>query len=162
MYGKVMSWPDEMILPALEILTDLSDEAMLEIKDQMALKETNPRDIKMKLAYEIVKIYQGEKEAGKAEESFKRVFQDKQKPAEIAEVMISASKLKDGQIGVLDLFVAAGLAKSNGEVRRLIKEGGAMINDEKITSENLQVEITKAGLMLQRGRRQFAKAVLGK
>ena len=156
MYGKIMSWPDEMIVPSFEILTDISEDTLLEVKDQMALGLVNPRDIKMKLAYEAVKIYLGEKSAKEAEENFKRVFQEHQKPREIPEVKIDKEKLNNGKIGVLDLFVVAGLAKSNNEMRRLIKEGAIKINDELINSIDWQVEI-KEKMILQRGKKQFVK-----
>ena len=159
MYGKVMSWTDEMIVPAFEVLTDLSDEGLLEIKDQLQLGLTNPRDIKMKLAYEIVKIYLGGKAAEEAENNFKRVFQEKQKPLDIPEIKIED---QDGKIGVLDLFVQTKLAQSNSEVRRLIKEGAIRIDDELIRDENLVLTLPPAGLLLQRGKKQFAKALLKK
>ena len=155
MYGKVMSWPDEMIVPGFEILTDLSDEGLLEVKDGLQLGLANPRDFKMKLAYEIVKIYQGTKAAATAEENFKRVFQEKQKPLTIPEIKI---KDQDGKIGVLDLFTQAGLTASNGEARRLIGEKALRINDVLVAKVDLQVVILEQGLLLQRGKKQFIRA----
>ncbi len=156
MYGKVMSWTDEMILSGMEILTDISDEEINSAKTAMA-SGANPRDFKMKLAYEVVKVYQGEKSAQEAEESFKKVFQEGGKPTEITEVTISQDKLTDGEIGVLNLFVAAGLGSSNGEIRRLIQEGGILINDEKVSDESVKVSIPAEGLLLQRGKKMFAR-----
>lgn len=152
MYGKVMSWPDTMILPAFEILTDISDETLLALKTELQVNKVNPRDFKMQLAREVVKIYLGDKASQTAEDNFKRIFQAGQKPEEIKQI-----KIKNQTIGVLDLFVLAGLAKSNSEVRRLIKEGALKINDEKITAEDLKVSVTKDGLILQKGHRQFIK-----
>lgn len=152
MFGKVMSWTDGMIVPAFEILTDISMEE-IGVMEQEIKSGANPRDIKMKLAYEVVKVYLGEKAAQHAENNFKRVFQDKQKPLEIPEVKIDETKM-----GVLDLFVKAGLAQSNGEVRRLIKEGAILIDDIKITDEKMEVEIGD-GLLLQRGKKMFVKVV---
>ncbi|MEK7653577.1 MAG: tyrosine--tRNA ligase [Patescibacteria group bacterium] len=152
MYGKVMSWPDEMIIPAFEILTD----ADFKQKEKELKSGKNPRDLKMELAHEVVKVYLGEPVARHAEMEFKRVFQKKEKPIDIPEVAI---KDKDGKIGVLDLFVKAGLAKSNSEVRRLIKEGAIIIDDKKITNENLALVIPAEGLLLQRGKKLFKRAV---
>ena len=153
MYGKVMSWPDEMILPAFEILTDVPEdmlsEAMKKIKEGV-----NPRDYKMQLAFEVVNIYLGAVAAEAAQENFKRVFQDKQKPLEIKEVKI---KDKDGKLGVLDLFVSSGLAKSNSEVRRLIQEKAIRINDELVIDENIILDLPTDGLLLQRGKKLFAR-----
>jgi len=158
MYGKIMSWSDEMILPAFEILTDISDETLAEIKLALQVNKINPRDLKMQLAREVVKIYKNDQLAHEAEDEFKRVFQEGQKPQEIPEINITDH---DDKIGVLDLFVKSGLAKSNSEVRRLIKEGAIKIDDDKIVSEELEIHIPEEGLLLQRGKKQFAK-VFGK
>ncbi|MEK7072420.1 MAG: tyrosine--tRNA ligase, partial [Patescibacteria group bacterium] len=164
MYGKIMSWPDTMILPAFEILTDISEETLAEVKLELQVKKVNPRDLKMQLAREVVRIYQGDKAAIEAEEDFKRVFQEGQKPEKIEQVKINLSDKtgdSNGQIGVLDLFVLAGLAKSNSEVRRLIKEGAIKIDDDKIVAEDLEVHIPEEGLLLQKGKKQFIR-VMGK
>ena len=162
MYGKIMSWPDEMIIPAFEILTAVSDETLLEVKDQLQLNKVNPRDVKMQLAHEVVEIYLGEPAADEGEEQFKRVFQSGQRPTELKEVVIDTDKFNEGKIGILDLFVAAGLAKSNGEVRRLIKAGAIIVDDDKVTHDTLEVEIPDEGLVLQRGKKLFAKVIIKK
>lgn len=159
MYGKVMSWTDEMILPAFEILTDISENTLKDVKLELQVKKVNPRDLKMQLAREVVRIYQGEPAAQAAEENFKRVFQEGRKPEKIKQVII---KDEDKKIGVLDLFVKAGLAKSNSEVRRLIKEGAIKIDDDKIVAEDLEVKIPEEGLLLQKGKKQFLKVISGK
>lgn len=154
MFGKVMSWTDGMIVPAYEIVTDIPLELVNNIKAKLADGSMNPRDAKLNLAYEIVKIFLGEKAAEKGKENFKRVIQDKEKPEEIPEI-----KIDQDEIGVLDLFVKAGLASSNGEVRRLITEKGIRIDDHIINAADLQVKLTAEGKLLQRGKRQFAKVM---
>lgn len=67
MFGKIMSWNDSLIIKGFELCTDVEDFKIFE--------KQNPRDAKMKLAYEIVKTYYGEKEAQKAEENFVNTFQ---------------------------------------------------------------------------------------
>jgi tyrosyl-tRNA synthetase len=153
MYGKVMSWSDGMILPAFELLTEVSEDTLRDMENEMKLDKVNPRDLKMKLAKEIVQVYLGDEAAESAEEDFKRVFQDGQKPMEMKLV-----KIEEDKIGVLDLFTKAGMASSNGEVRRLIKEGAIRIDDQKVTNEKIDVEI-KDGMTLQRGKKQFAKII---
>lgn len=157
-FGKVMSWTDGMIIPAFEILTDVAMQEVEEIDGQIR-SGANPRDAKIKLAYEVVKVYLGEEAAKKAEENFRRVFQDKEKPLEIQEVKISIDKFNGGKIGVLDLFVLAGLAQSNSEMRRLIKEGAIRVDDKLVEKEDLMVEISPEGLLLQKGKKMFVRAV---
>lgn len=157
MFGKIMSWTDGMIAPGFELLTDVPTATIQDIVHKMASGELNPRNAKDDLAYEIIKLVLGEKAAQKGRGNFKLVFQDKQKPLEIPEATIQD---KDGRIGVLDLFVQAGLAKSNNEVKRLIKEKAIRIDDELITNDAIIVKIPPAGLLLQRGKKLFAKARL--
>ncbi len=154
MYGKVMSWPDSMIMPAFEILTDIAEPLLKVIADKLTQGSVNPRDIKMQLAHEIVRIYQGDKAADTAQAHFKNVFQEGNKPAEISEI-----KIDSNPIGVLELFVTAGLTSSNGEARRLIKERALRIDDIVITDEKSQITISDQGLLLQRGKKQFVKVI---
>ncbi|MEI6627310.1 MAG: tyrosine--tRNA ligase [bacterium] len=157
-YGKVMSWSDEIMPSAFEILTDVPMVEFQEMLDKVKSGAIHPRNAKMKLAYEVVKTYCKEEAANKAQDNFVRVFQEHEKPNEIAIVKIAEEKVVAGKIGVLDLFVSTGLAKSNGEVRRLIAEKGIKIEDVVVTDEKMQVEIG-SGVLLQRGKKQFLKAV---
>lgn len=155
MFGKVMSWPDTIIAVAMEILTDIP---MAEIKDweKRMAEGVNPRDAKMALAHEVVKVYKGEEAANKGKDNFIRVFQEKEKPLEIPEVKID---FEGDKIGVLDLFVKAGLTSSNGEGRRLIVERGLRIDDKIVEEVDKRVSIPEGGLLLQRGKKQFARVI---
>lgn len=153
-YGKIMSWPDSMILVGFEILTDAPTAELPTLKKRL-VKE-NPRDLKMELAKEVVKVYWGEKAAIGAQAEFQKIFQQKQLPTEIKKVLIND---KDGRIGVLDLFVQAGLAKSNSEVRRLINEGAIKIDRERVVNIGEVVKIPKEGLLLQKGKKDFVRAM---
>lgn len=155
MFGKVMSWPDTIIAVAMEILTDIPMEEIKDWEKKMA-EGVNPRDAKMALAYEVVKIYKGEEAANKGKDNFIRVFQEKEKPLEIPEVKID---FEGDEIGVLDLFVKAGLTSSNGEGRRLITEKGLRIDDKLVEEVDKRVSIPESGLLLQRGKKQFARVI---
>ena len=75
---------------------------------------------------------------------------------------ISADRLKDNGIGILDLMVVCGLAASNSEARRLVQQGGVFVNDEKVPAVNVSytAEDLKAGLKLRKGKKVFHKAIL--
>ncbi len=154
MYGKVMSWTDEMIVPALEILTDLD---MAEIKS-LALKMKqgeNPKDFKMRLAKEVVTSLIGAKAAQTAESEFIKIFQKKDRPDNLPLVTLSA-----GKMSVVELFVATKLVSSKGEARRLLEQGGLSIDDKIMTKD---VDITlQDDLILKRGKRQFVQIKLKK
>jgi tyrosyl-tRNA synthetase len=153
MFGKVMSWTDEMIVPALEILTDVPMELVTEVANKLKSGALNPRDAKMDLAYDVVEIYLGKQAADQGREYFKRVVQEKEKPTEVSEVIVAVSD----KIGVTDLFLQAGLVASSSEARRLIKEKALKIDDQIVAHHELETVIPIDGLLLQRGRRQFVR-----
>lgn len=153
MFGKVMSWTDGMIVPALEIITDVPMAMVKDVESKLKDGSLNPRDAKLDLAYEVVKMYLGDGQAKSGREHFKKVVQDKEKPAEIPEIVIEADK----KIGVLDLFSRSGLVTSNGEARRLITERALRIDDVVVELADLQVEIPAVGLLLQKGKRYFVR-----
>ena len=75
---------------------------------------------------------------------------------------ISAEKLADGSIGILNLMVTCGLAASNGEARRLVQQGGVFVNEEKVPAADAKIteEQLKAGVKIRKGKKVFHKAVL--
>ncbi len=109
----------------------------------------NPRDAKVTLAEEIVRMYHSEKSAAEAVVYFQSVFGKKEKPTDIPTLKPSASD-------ILSVLVEAGFVKSRGEGRRDIDGGGVRINDEKVTSVEATV---KAGDIVQKGKRFFVKIV---
>lgn len=121
LFGAIMSQPDGMLNPLFLGCTRVSKN---EIDDLMNLE--NPRDAKIRLAYEIVKIYHGEAEAEKAKEYFVKTISNKEIPDEVAEVVVDKDEIK-----VVEFLVLAGLAKSNGEARRKIEQGGLEINGKR-------------------------------
>ncbi|MFA5644316.1 MAG: tyrosine--tRNA ligase [Patescibacteria group bacterium] len=151
MFGKIMSWPDGVIINAFELCTQVDFMEVKEMKKSLEEDKTNPRDLKMKLAYEIVKIFHGTKLADEAQNYFISTFQKKETPEEILEVSLAKGVKK-----IVDLLVDIKLAVSKGEARRLIEQGGIKINEEVVKDVNLEIEI-KDDLIIQRGKRQFIK-----
>ncbi|MDP2708947.1 MAG: tyrosine--tRNA ligase [bacterium] len=157
MYGKIMSWPDELISTAFEICTNVAMSEVAKIKDELRAGKTNPRDIKMKLAFEVVKIYHGEKKAEAAEEYFVKTVQQKEIPEEVR-----SEKLEVRSMNVAELLVEVKLAGSKGEARRLIEQGGVKVDGETVKDINKVIKITEAGILLQKGKRGFVRVVLNK
>jgi tyrosyl-tRNA synthetase len=118
MYGKVMSIPDAVMKEYFELATDLKYEE---------IKEKNPRDKKMRLAFEIVKYYHSEKAAKKAQENFVKTFQKKELPEEIGSILI-----RNSQIKLTEFLVKAGMASSFSDARRKIEQGGVSVDGDKI------------------------------
>ncbi len=156
MYGKIMSWVDGVLASGFELCTDLSMTEVAEILN--AIKGgANPRDYKMRLAFEITKINHGEKKANEAQEYFIKTVQNKEIPDDIEEVYLPIASYK-----LVDLLVELKLATSKGEARRLIEQGGVKVGSgdqelEVIKDVNADVLMTKDGLLIQRGKRQFVR-----
>lgn len=150
-YGRIMSFPDEVIPLAFELLTTVSLQLIKQHKKALQLNKVNPMDIKKKLAFEIVKMYHSEKEAKRAEKEFERVFQKKKMPVEAEEL-----RIKNKELNIVDLLMKSKLVKSRSEAKRLISQGGVDIDGEKISSIKYQVSI-KDGLIVRVGKRQFVK-----
>lgn len=115
-FGKVMSWPDSLIVPGFEIVTDVSMDEVEKIKSGIESAD-NPRDYKIMLAREIVRILCGEKVAEKAQENFENIFSKKEFP-EDAKVIIA---VKDQKLA--DVVVENKIIESKTEFRRLIEAG---------------------------------------
>jgi len=150
MYGKVMSVPDIAMGQYFRLVTRWTPEEIAEIEMGLAEGRLHPRDVKMKLAREIVSIFISEEDAVKAEAAFVRVFQHKELPEEMA-----VYRLSSGQT-VLDVLVDGKLVNSRGEARRLIAQNGVRLDGETL-SDALQ-EFPHPGV-LRVGKRRFLKVV---
>ncbi len=149
MFGKIMSIPDNLIMKYFILATriDLTD---LKGVEAQLLAGANPRDIKAKLAKEIVKMYHGAKVALSAQEAFDKQFRDKEMPDEIEERKVEIRSWK-----LDDLLAELGLVASKTEARRMIAQGGVKIDGQKIA--NLGEIMVKSGMVVQVGKRKFAR-----
>lgn len=152
MYGKIMSLTDDLIVKYFKLCTYLPTEEIKAIEKQLKGSEINPRDLKMRLGFEIVKIYHGEKEALKAQEHFIKTVQKKEIPEEMPIIKMQETRYK-----LIDLLIEIKLAESKSEARRLIEQGGVKVNNEVVQDANKEIEVTKEGVLVQRGKRQFIK-----
>jgi len=152
MFGKTMSIPDEVILHYFELTTDLSINEIEKIKKLLKEGE-NPRNLKIKLAKEIVSIYYSKKEADQEEEEFIQIFSNKQNPTDIEKVNLNKEKL-----GIIELVKNSGFSGSNGEIRRLVQGGGVKIDGEKIDDIDKEIDL-KTEKLLQVGKRYFKNVV---
>lgn len=155
MYGKIMSWPDGVIGIGFELCTNIPTAEVEEIFKQLKGGEVNPRDLKMKLAFEITKLVHGAHKAKVAQEHFIKTVQNKEVPDEIEEKKLARAEWK-----LPDLLMEIGLAWSKGEARRLIEQGGIKIDGEAVKDINQEIKITAEGVLLQRGKRQFVRVCL--
>jgi tyrosyl-tRNA synthetase len=152
MFGKVMALPDQAIVPVFTDCTYISMSDIEKIKQELA-DGVNPRDVKVRLAKEIVTIYHSKEEADKAEQNFIETFKNGGLPEKIEEVTATNGEL------LSDITLRAGIVKSKGEFRRLVLEN-AVSNQEtndKITDPNWRVISTA---IFKIGKRRFLKVVI--
>ena len=150
MFGKVMSIPDTLIIKYYELLTDVENDEIKKIHDDLENNSVNPRDIKLRLAYIITEEYHGSENAQKAQDAFINVVSNKGIPDDIQEYNLIESR------NVLDLLLELGFIQSKGEGKRLVQGGGIKFEGEKIAEPTYLIE--KAGI-LQAGKRKFVKIV---
>jgi tyrosyl-tRNA synthetase len=152
MYGKVMSMSDAVLPLYYEVLTDVPPGEIREMEQAMRDGTANPRDFKMRLARLIVGEFIGAAEAAAAETHFQEVFQRREMPSDMPEHRL------DEPTRIVELLVAAGLAESKSEARRLIEGGGVRLDGEKVSGTDLVVTPGQS-CTLQVGRRKFARII---
>jgi len=150
MYGKVLSIPDDLIYSWFELVTDVSVDELPEIKKRA---EKDPRNTKHELALNITRIYHGEDAAKAAREHFEQTVIKKDIPDDAPTFEYPAGK----EVRLLDIISETGFTQSNGQTKRLMKQGGVSIDDEKITDKSHAVTFNEdTEFTLKVGKRNFA------
>ena len=157
MYGKVMSIPDSLMPTYFELCTDVPMEEVRAIEEGLRSGRLHPRDVKRRLAREIVAVWHGQEAARRAEEEFDRVFAREELPSEVPEVHLPAAELDaQGRVGVVPLLRRLGLVASNSEARRLVAQGGVSVDGQRVTDAEARVSV-RTGTVVRVGRRRFAR-----
>ena len=149
MFGKVLSIPDELILKYYEYCSDCSAEEFAEFSNRF--DGANPRDMKRELACRIIEIYHSIEDSKKAMEHFDQVFVKKATPDNIDEYTMTSSER------LLDVLSKNSMVESNGEAKRLIKQGAVKIDDVKVTDINTMLQVKEQ--VIKCGKRKFLKIV---
>ena len=146
-YGKVMSWPDGMIMVGFELLTEMPMPEIAEL-----INQKKPRDCKMILARAVVNTIHGKRAASKAERVFVKTFQKKEMPEDISETTALVGE------ELCDVLLLAGLVKSKSDFRRLVLEGAVAVrageNELKITEPHFKIDQEMA---VRLGKKRFLK-----
>nr|NPA51364.1 tyrosine--tRNA ligase [Aquificota bacterium] len=155
MFGKIMSIPDELMWDYWTLLTDLSEEEIQKMKQDVKEGIINPMEIKKQLAMYIVTRFHGEEEAIKAKEHFEKVFSKKELPEDLPEPEIIITS-QEKKIPLFELVYKLGFAPSKSEARRLIKAGAVKIDKNKFTDPFFEIDLSKE-FVIQVGKRKFAR-----
>lgn len=150
MYGKSLSIPDDLIYTYFELVTDVP------VADLPAIKikaERDPRNAKHDLAFAITALYHGDEAAKEARNHFEQTVINKQVPDDAPEFEVKAGE----ETKLMDIISELKFSPSNGETRRLIKQGGVSIDGDKVQDVHLEITL-KSGdeKVLKVGKRKFA------
>lgn len=154
MFGKVMSIPDDLIYRYFDLCTDAFPHRLIEIKEHLADKKTNPRDVKFELAKTLVRMYHSAKKSAEAAKEFEQVFSKKQLPKDIP-----VFKTKKRSMPIIDLLVGAKLLSSRSEAKRKLKEGAVAVDGKKI-GPDCKINPSKNSV-IRVGKRRFLKVSKG-
>lgn len=150
MYGKVMSWTDGMIASGFELCTDYTMSQVENVKKELS-SGINPRDIKMRLAYEIVKVCFDDTTALKAEQSFISTFQNK----EVSSSDIKNVKAKGRTLE--NVLVDENTVSSKSELRRLVESGAVTELETKKTIGVSEIKNRAEAGVYKIGKNRFIK-----
>ena len=155
MFGKIMSISDDLMWKYYELLTDLNAQEIDTLKAKCANNEANPRDLKIDLAKRVIKDFHTESDADRAEQNFINQFSKGNLPDEIEEVSVASQVWK-----MADLLIETKLVESKGEAKRLIKQGGVRVNEEKVEHAGIEVKTDpQSKVLLQVGKLKFLKVI---
>ncbi|XOB46731.1 MAG: tyrosine--tRNA ligase [Candidatus Nealsonbacteria bacterium] len=153
MYGKIMSLKDNLITHYFELCVGSPLAEIKKMEKMLKLKKVNPRDLKAKLAKEIVRIYYGTRAAKKAEQDFNRVFKEKKLPLKIERI-----KIKEKELNILELLLKTKKVASKSEAKRLILQRAIKI--DKVLKENWRETVKiKKGSVIKIGKKKFIKII---
>ncbi len=150
-YGRIMSMSDDQILPYFVNVTDVPMEEIAALESSLRAG-ANPRDLKMRLAREIITQFHDAQAAREAEAYFVRTIQQREIPDDMPSYQLSAPAT------IVDLLAATGLAPSKSEARRLIAGGGVRLDGERVESQDAVIE-PGTSRVLQVGKRRFVRIV---
>lgn len=153
-YGKTMSVTDELMFRYYELVSDLSNTEIEELKQGLEEGSLHPKEIKQKLARELTARFHSEEDAQKAEQNFENVFAKHDLPDDMPEFSLSSNE----PVWLPKLMVDSGLVSSTSDGRRMIKQNAVSIDGVKIGDTDFNVE-PAGDLILKVGKRRFCKIV---
>ncbi len=150
---------DNDVLKCIRMLTFLPLEE-IDAMDKWEGSQLNTA--KEILAYELTKLVHGEEEAEKAQAAAKALFAGGGITENMPTTTLADEDFADGKIGVMDMLVKGGLCASKSEARRLVQQGGILVNDEKVTDVYATVDSTafeSDGVIVKKGKKTYHKFV---
>ena len=151
---------DADVMKCIRLLTFLPLEQINEMDGWEGSQLNRAKEL---LAWELTSMVHGEEEANKAQEAAKALFGGGGDKSEMPTTVLLEESFENGQIGVLNLLVACGLAASKGEARRLVQQGGVSVNGKKAADIDQKFNrdlFCGEGAIIKKGKKVFHRAVL--
>ncbi len=156
-FGKVMSISDALMWRYWELCTDATLAEIAAMRRRVEAGDLHPKQAKTDLARRIVADYHGRKAAAEAAAEFEKIFARKETPEEVREVRLPAG---EQPVWVPKLLVTIGLARSNGEARRLIEQGGVSLDGQRLADAAREIPATASSTCLIKvGKRHFVRVL---
>ena len=152
-YGKTMSVSDSLMFRYFELLSDLAEEQIGALKDEMQAGRVHPKAVKQQLARELTSRFYDAVTAQRAEENFEKIFSQHDNPEDMPEVVLPSTA--EG-IWLPKLLVDTQLVSGTGEARRLIQQNAVSLNGDKV-SDIEHLVTTQGEIILKVGKRRFCK-----
>ncbi|MDO8621609.1 MAG: tyrosine--tRNA ligase [bacterium] len=159
LFGQAMALPDGVMVACFEQCTAVPMAKVAEVRERLA-KGENPRDCKMELASEFVRMRYGAEAADRAQAAFVKTFQKHETPEEVQTKSLRELRL-GSPVPLSTLLVRAGLASSSSDARRLIKQGGVKIDGQvfKVADAIFNFKDHPTGILIQKGKRHFVRVI---
>ncbi len=147
MFGKMMSVPDALMEKYFALCTEVATSEIAALK-----KKSGPKDLKERLAFEVVKLYHGGRAAAAAQDHFEKLFSKHEMPEDVPQLALGDAK----RLSALDLVMKSKAANSKSEARRLIEQGGLDVSGKTIKDPQAIQEFT-GGEIVRIGKKRFFK-----
>ncbi|MDD5887743.1 MAG: tyrosine--tRNA ligase [Oscillospiraceae bacterium] len=150
---------DADVMKCIRMLTFLPLEQIDEMDKWEGSQLNQAKEI---LAFELTKLVHGEEEATKAQNTAHAIFMGQGASENMPETALTTEDLTDGSVDILTLLIKAGIAKSKGEGRRLVQQGGVRADGEKVTDfgQTFSEDALRQGIVIKKGKKVFHRMIL--
>lgn len=151
-FGKIMSIPDNLIIHYFELATRMPMNKIQRLANELK-KGLNPKEVKLKLAFEIVKMYHSENEAKKSQREFEKVFSKREVPEDIP-----CFSIKKKPVKLVEVLLGFGMVSSKSEARRLIEQKAVDVDGTTIFDKE-EIVTPYKNMIIRVGKRKWAKII---
>lgn len=152
MYGKCMRVSDELIPGYLDLATTLAPAEVDALKAALAAGEAHPKEVKKRIAFNVTSQYHGEAAAAEAEDTFRRVSEERSAPAEVESATLEVG---DEGLWIPKALADLGLVKSTSEGRRLLVQGGVSLDGVRVTDP--EARLNRSEVLVKVGKRRYLR-----